>query len=177
MLLATLVDSKFDIELTSELPCPIFNSLPSQSPAISLSSAPQFTLRSSHAHLTQPGVCLVSSLILSSWCWLDVCMWVCVGIGGQNDDQSRWCPFLLITHYCATDLCQNSSSSAEMCTKASINQEGYSSVWSHNPHTSSVPPICLSDSWMYRPAGAAEPPTTLPLRWMKSLAAQWIIHI
>lgn len=86
---------------------------------------------------------------------------VCVCRGGlwrgveQNDDQSSRCPFLLITHYCATDLCQNSSS-VGMRTKASVNQEGYSSVWGHNPHTSSVPPTCLSDSWMCGPAEAEE---------------------
>lgn len=74
-----------------------------------------------------------------------------VGVGdkgvGQNDDQSLWCPFLLITHYCATDLCQNSSSSSiEMCTKASINQEGYSSVWGCNsPHLLLfLLPVCLT---------------------------------
>lgn len=63
---------------------------------------------------------------------------------GQNDDQSRRCPFLLITHYCATDSCQNGST-AEMCTKASINQEGYSSVWSSNPtpHLFLLP-VCLT---------------------------------
>lgn len=78
---------------------------------------------------------------------------MCGGDGGvgKNDDQSCWCPFLLITDYCGTDLCQNSSIRVDTWTKASINQNGYSSVLGRNPHTSSVLPICLSDSSMYRP--------------------------
>lgn len=142
----------------------------SQSPAISLSSAPQCTLLSSHAQLTYLSVSGVKSdsvQLMLAWGW---------GGGdegvGQNDDQSSRCPFLLITHYCATDSCQNRSS-AEMRTKASINQEVYSSVWGRNPQTSSVPPTCLSDSWMHRPAKAEELPATLQLRWMKSLTPQW----
>lgn len=89
------------------------------------------------------GVKSDSIQLMLAWGW-----W---GVGdkgvGQNDDQSLWCPFLLITHYCATDLCQNSSSSSiEMCTKASINQEGYSSVWGCNsPHLLLfLLPVCLT---------------------------------
>ncbi|KAF3851686.1 hypothetical protein F7725_013458 [Dissostichus mawsoni] len=51
--------------------------------------------------------------------------------------------------------CQNSSN-AEMCTKASVNQEGYSSVWGRNPPTSSVPPpVCLTAGCTGRRRGAA----------------------
>lgn len=67
MLVPPSLDSKFDIELPSELPCPIFNSYSPQSPAVCFSSTTQFTLLSYHAQR----VCLVSRLILSSWWWCE----------------------------------------------------------------------------------------------------------
>lgn len=50
----------------------------------------------------------------------------------------------MITHYCATHPCQKSSG-ATMCIKASVNQEGYSSVGATNPtpHLLLLP-VCLT---------------------------------
>lgn len=133
-LVALWVDSKFDIELASELTCPIFNMSLHQptvySPLIPCS-----------ADIVECVFGVKSDSVQLMLVWER-------GGGhegvGQNDDQSRRCPFLLITHYCATDSCQNGST-AEMCTKASINQEGYSSVWSSNPtpHLFLLP-VCLT---------------------------------
>lgn len=131
-------------------------------PAFNLCGTPQLTTRSLSPLGPTPQFTLLSYMLswlswVCSWCQTWICpvaVGLSVGVGdktvGQMDDQSSQCPFLLIAHYCATDSCQNSSS-AEMYTKANVNQEGYSFVWGRNPDASSILPTCFTDSWIYRP--------------------------
>lgn len=59
----------FDSELASELPCPIFNSYPTVTCNISLLRPTVYSPRFPRSADLVECVCLVSSLIPSSWCW------------------------------------------------------------------------------------------------------------
>lgn len=160
-LMAPLMDSKFDIGLFSELPCPLFTSHRSQSPVIYLSSAPQFTLLSSHI---QPSVCLVSSLILSRVMLVCVCWgW---GVVGRMMIRAAGALFFW-SHITVQQTCVRTAACALRCAQrpASIKKAIHLSG-AVTPHTSSVPPTCLSDSWMCRLTRSVDLPNALQLRWI-----------